>query len=225
MVRGVAASARPFRQRGHAHGSGRQARRGKVARRRRSLAGQQVVAQLLQGVNRLRRPATPARAGVAPQPCLGQGKAQARGSARCNCRASSGRPPAARSRSVRASGGHALPATSQAGLGCVRPGHGVVEAAAADRGQQLVGRLAGQHKAQDIAGGSSSVLSKRIGRHVVHALGRVDQHGLAAATRWCAGQTPRRRAWPRPGSPCWACASSRRARSGLFPTTASRVQA
>ena len=78
--------------------------------------------------------------------------------------------------------GHALPLQPVQGLLLIGPGHGVGQATAADGGQQLVGRLAGQHEA-GIARRLLQRLEQRIGRDGVHLLGRVDQHGLAAPAR------------------------------------------
>jgi hypothetical protein len=119
----------------------------------------------------------------------------------------------------------ARPARPAGHVGLVRPGHGVAQAAAADGGQQLVRGLAGQHKAH-VARRLLQRLEQRIGRDMVHAA-RPDTPAppCRAHARWCAGQTRRRRAWPRRGSRGWACASCRRSRPGLSPTGASPAPA
>ena len=76
-------------------------------------------------------------------------------------------------------GGHALPGQPVQGLGLGGPGHRVCQAAAADGGQQQVGRVAGQHEA-GVARWLFQRLEQGVGGDRVHALGRVDQQRLAA---------------------------------------------
>ena len=59
------------------------------------------------------------------------------------------------------------------------PNHRVRLAAAAHRGQQLVGGLTGQDQAR-VTGRLFQRFEQGIGRHIIHTLGRKHQHGLAA---------------------------------------------
>lgn len=184
-VRAALDSARPARE------STQRRRLGQVGGRKVAwcgahAGGQQVVAELLQRVDHLGRSPVAQRRHIAPCHRLRQGGPSLRAATRLGQGQGVLRPPACRAQKRRCRiPGQALGLQPREAVGLGRPDHGVPQATAADGGQQLVRSLAGQHKTH-VARRFFQRLEQRVGRDMVHLLGRVDQHGLAFAACRCA---------------------------------------